>query len=164
MEVTTITKRIILESKYIDKEIRNHLLNKLNDTVLKDCSREHGYILKILEITHIVEHFIERSNSQNIFVVEFRAEVLKPIEGLRIKANICMVYKDGLFLNIMDKQKMLIPKSNLTEYNFDDTNQIYVHKKIKDKSLKQEDEVEAIITAVGYNSKKFSCFGKIIEN
>ena len=125
MEVATITKRIILESNCIDKQILDHVLNKLNDTVLKDCSREHGYILKILEITRIIEHFIERSNSQNIFVVEFKAEVLKPVEGLRIKANICMVYKDGIFLNIMDKQKMLIPKSNLTEYDFDDTNNMY---------------------------------------
>tara|TARA_A100001011_G_scaffold400150_1_gene512732 strand:- start:2611 stop:3096 length:486 start_codon:yes stop_codon:yes gene_type:complete len=161
MEVITIQKKIILESSLLNSNILENLFLKLKENITCDCTKEYGYILNVVEIKRILDHKIERSNSNNIFFVEFTAEVLKPKEGLEIEGIICMIYKDGIFLNIMEKQKMLIPKSNLANYKFEESGKKFVHIE-NDKSLKNGDQVKAIITAVGYDNKKYSCFGKLI--
>ena len=75
---------------------------------------------KIIKINDIISHEISRANTDNIFNVDFDVEILKPEKGLEVEGVVCMVYKDGIFINILDKQKMLIPKSNLQKYKFND--------------------------------------------
>ena len=55
---------------------------------------------------------------------------------------------------------MLIPKSNLTDYIFDTELKLYKDK--KGKTIKMNDNIKAIITAVSYSNQKYSCFGSII--
>ena len=160
MQTVTIEKRICLSSKHLDQNIMDHLLSKITEFTYGNCTKEYGYIIKIIKINDIITHEISRANGDNIFNVSFEVQILKPEKDLEIEGTVCMIYKDGIFINILDKQKMLIPKSNLTDYIFDTELKLYKDK--KGKTIKMNDNIKAIITAVSYSNQKYSCFGSII--
>jgi DNA-directed RNA polymerase subunit E'/Rpb7 len=159
MQFITIQKRICLPSKYLDQNLMDHLLSKITELTYGNCTKEYGYILKIIKINDIISHEISRANTDNIFNVDFDVEILKPEKGLEVEGVVCMVYKDGIFINILDKQKMLIPKSNLQKYEFNDDLKIYEDE--DGKTIKINDTVKAVISAVSYSNQKYSCFGTI---
>lgn len=160
MQIITIEKRICLHSKHLDQNFMDHLLCKISELTYGNCTKEYGYIINIIKINFIVSHEINRANSDNIFNVNFDAEILKPEKDLEIEGIVCMIYKDGIFINILNKQKMLIPKSNLSEYTFDSELKMYQHK--NGETIKMNDNIKAVITAVSYSNQKYSCFGSII--
>jgi len=160
MTKVTIEKRVHLESKFLDCDIVKHLLLKLQNLTSQECTKKYGYILDIDSNIEIVSHEISRANTVNVFLVSFQAEILKPVAGDRMVGTVCMVYKDGIFIIIKNKQKMLIPNIFLKEYIFNEVEGFYIND-IGSKLIKEGDEIEAIVTAAQYNKNNFSCFGSL---
>lgn len=160
MTKVTIEKRIHLESRFLDCDVFKHLFLKLKHITSKECSKKHGYILDIDDKIDIISQEISRANTDNIFVVRFQAEILKPMEGDRMVGIVCMLYKDGIFIIIKNRQKMLIPQIFLKEYTFNEAEGFYIND-IGSKLIKEGDEIEAIVTATQYNKNNFSCFGSL---
>ena len=160
MTKVTIEKRVHLESKFLDCDIVNHLFQKLQRITSQECSKKYGYILDIDDNIEIISQEISRANTDNIFFVRFQAEILKPVAGDRMLGTVCMVYKDGIFIIIKNKQKMLIPKIFLKEYTFNELEGFYMND-IGSKLIKEGDEIGAIVTAAQYNKNNFSCFGSL---
>lgn len=160
METVMITRRICLPSRYLDHNIKIHLLRELSNTTRDQCSKEHGHIISVKKINEIVDHKIGRANSDNVFTLEFQALTLNPKVGVEVMGTVCMVYKDGIFINIMGKQKMLIPATSLTEdsgnYRFSEATGSFENDQC---SIKVGDDIEAIITASQYSNGFFSCLG-----
>lgn len=150
---TTIRKRIFLESKYLDKKIKQHLLSKLREKMYNECTNDIGYILHIEDDIKII------SNINNVFIVEFNAEIFKPEPNDEYDSKICMIYKDGIFVDIKDRQKMLIPASSLKDYTYNDENNTFYK---DDLHLSKDDIIRCKISAVRYNNRKFSCFGSLV--
>jgi len=158
MNSVVIDKRICLESKFLDQEILQHLLEKIKKTTLKECTNDYGYIIEVKKIIKIVEHEIGRANTENVFLVRFEALTLKPEPGKKMVGKVCMVYKDGIFITIMGKQRMLIPKSYLTDYTYNEADCCYENDK---NVIRNDDEISSIVTASQYNKQSFSCFGSL---
>lgn len=150
---TIIEKRLYLEPKYLDSNFHEHLLQKLRDTIVGECTKEYGHILSIDRITEII------SNEDTIFTLKFEAMTLKPEVGKILEGKVCMVFKDGIFLKVADKQKMLIPSLTLREYTYNEDTASY----IKDKNKITIDSViRGKITAVKYDKRNFSCVGTLV--
>lgn len=147
-----IQKRVYLEPKYLDQNIMKHLLHKITKETSGECTKEYGHILSVKKIIEIVD------NKDTVFTVKFEAETLKPDINSNFTGIVCMVYKDGLFVNVAQKQKMLIPSSTLNGYIFDELSSSYVKEKQK---IKEGDEIQVIVTAVKYNKQSFSCVGTL---
>ena len=162
MSAEIIEKRICLECKFLDSNIMDHLLQELKKTCENECSEKYGYILNINKIIKIKDHKIGRANCGNIFIINFEAEILKPDLGNKFIAKVCMIYKDGIFVIIKNKQKMLIPRNNIIKYNFNEHNNTYINKNDNNDTIKINDEIQVIVTASKYNKKNFSCFGSIV--
>ena len=160
MAKVTIEKKIHLESKFLDWNINKHLFQKLQHITSQECSKKYGYILDIDANVEIISQEISRANTDNIFFVSFQAEILKPVAGNLMVGIVCMVYKDGIFIIIKNRQKMLIPKIFLKEYTFNEVEGYYIND-IGSKLIKEGDEIEAIVTAAQYNKNNFSCFGSL---
>ena len=162
METVTITRRICLPSRFLDHNIKHHLLRELSTATKDECSKDHGHIISIKGIGQIVDHKIGRANADNVFTVEFQALTLNPKVGLEVPGTVCMIYKDGVFINIMDKQKMLIPATSLVkddcDHGFDEITGNY---KISGRCIKVGDDVEASITDSQYSNGFFSCLGAL---
>jgi DNA-directed RNA polymerase subunit E'/Rpb7 len=154
MSKVVLTKRVYLDSKYLDSDILGHLLTVLKENTKNDCTKDNGHILDIIRIIDIVD------NEGNVFIVRFEANTLKPEPGSSFQGVVCMVYRDGIFINIKERQKMLIPVTNLKGYTFDQTRSAYVKGK---KVIANGTEVFATVTASKYNKGNFSCFGSLKE-
>ena len=69
-----------------------------------------------------------------------------------------MIFSAGIFVNIKDIFKILIPLNELKNYVYDNTE----NKFVKDnKIIKVGDIIKVIIIDTKYSKKSFSCFGKI---
>ena len=74
-----------------------------------------------------------------------------------------MIYKDGIFINVLDKQKILIPAYTLADaYDFNLEKNSYVGKDDEDDVIKEGTVLSVKITASQYNNLNFSCFGTIV--
>lgn len=159
MDKAVLEKRILLDSKYLTKDIKQHICNKLVEVTKEECSKDYGYIIEIIKILEIKGHEIGRVNFDNIFTVIFEAYILNPVSGAEFEGVVCLIYKDGVFVNILDKQKMLIPKESIKDYKFDEDKNIY---KKGDSVITQDTKVKVRVTASQYRKKSFSCFGSLI--
>lgn len=152
-----LEKKISIESEYLFKNLKEHLFNKLKRIYENECTKDNGYFLNINKILKIKDNFIS-SNCENIFNVEFEAETLKPEIGKKIKGTVCMIFSGGIFINVENIMKILIPESNLKEYKFDQSETCF---KGKNNTIKKDDDITVCISGVKYSKKKFSCFGTL---
>lgn len=160
MTTNIIERKICLESEYLDANIFEHLLKKIKDSTLDECSKEYGHFMGVKKIKNIKDNSFS-SNCENVFLVEFEVETLKPEIDNKYTGKVCMIFSGGIFI-IFEKIKILIPQTSLNDYEFDTDNNCFTNKETN-KIIKQNDEITAIITGVQYNKKKFSCVGKIFE-
>ena len=160
MNIVKIKKRILLESKYLSSDINKYICQNLIKITENECSKDYGYIIEIIKIIDIQEHEIGRVNFDNIFTVLFEAKILNPVPDTEFDAIVCLIYKDGIFVNIHNKQKMLIPRKNIEEYDFNEEKNRY---ETKTSQIKLDDKVRVKITASQYRKKSFSCFGTLIK-
>lgn len=149
-----IKKRIFLPPKCLDSNITKHILKYLKLKTRNKCTKDYGYILSIKNIISI------ESIESTIFNVIFKAKTLKPVVGAIFDGIVCKVYKDGLFIDIMNTQKMLIPSSLMNDYIYNEEDNLYYK---ENKKICKDTKVKAIVTAVQYNKQKFSCFGELKE-
>lgn len=163
MDTTIIEKRICLESRFLDSNYEQHLLNKANQDTKNECSQKYGFIIRLIKIHKILDHEINRVNADNVFTVKFEAETLKPEPDKIFRGSVCMVYKDGIFINVLNKQKILIPAYVLTDnYSFNNEKNLYIGNNDPDDIIKEGTILDVKITASQYNNLNFSCFGTIV--
>lgn len=149
-----IERRVYIEPKYLDTNLMKHILNKIKQTTINECTKEYGHILSVDRIVEIT------ANIDTIFTVKFEVTTLKPEPGKKFDAVVCMIYKDGIFVNIAEKQKMLIPVVNLIDYKYNEAENVYINTKTKNK-ISMGDTIQIKVTAAKYSNQNFSCVGSI---
>jgi DNA-directed RNA polymerase subunit E'/Rpb7 len=65
-----------------------------------------------------------------------------------------MVFSSGLFVNVMNKFKVLIPINYLENYLFENN---YFINSINKNTIKEGDKVKFEITGIKYSKKQFNC-------
>jgi DNA-directed RNA polymerase subunit E'/Rpb7 len=160
--MTILIKKISIEPKCMDNKIISSILTKLKTQVENDCSKENGYILSINKIIKILEVNISSANSDIICTVKFDANILKPEIGKILQGKVCMVFDKGIFIDVHNKLKVLVPESSISKlgYSFNIPKNIFV-KDDKD-HIKIDDILTVKITGLKYSKKNFSCFADLI--
>ena len=158
METVLITRHICLPSRFLDKNINEHILGEMSELTKDECGKEYGHIVSIKSIKRIIDQKIGRAEADNVFTVEFEALTFNPKVGKEVPGSVCMVYKDGIFLRIMGKQLLLVPASALQGYHYSEINNSYEG---NESTIELGDEVNAIITASQYSNRSFSCLGTL---
>ena len=130
-----------------------HLTEKIVRTTVGECTKEHGHILSVNHIVEITD------NKDTIFYIKFEAETLKPDEGCRLHGRVCLVFKDGIFIDVFGCQKIMIASKSMNDFKYDSEKQVFRNDK---KVISAGDEIEVEITKVRYNKKKFDCLGKLV--
>ena len=152
-----IKQKVSIHSKYLDHNIKTHLLNKLKETFIGKCTFEYGYIIGINKIIKVGENSIAPANSLVIFDLIYEAEVLKPEIGQVLSGKVCMVFQHGIFVEIQDKMKVLIPVTSIPSYRFEENR--YVND--NDDEISLGNELLIVIVMIKYEKKAFNCIGKI---
>ena len=158
METKIITRRICLNDRFLDHNIRDHMLCELTTMTKNECTKEYGYILSINTLDKILSHEIGRANGGNIFTLKFKADTLNPVVGKEVTGVVFHVFAIGIFINVMGKQKILVPVTSLKNYVFNELTSIYEHSENSD-IINVGDSIIVTITDSQYNSGGFSCLG-----
>ena len=160
MGLEILRQRLVIDNCYLGRNLQTHILNRLKEVIENDCTKEYGYIIKINKLLKIVDNYISNVNSELIFIVEFEAETIKPEIGNIYDDEIFLVLKGGIFFNVSNKFKVLVPPDALIEYTFDADNKMY---KNGENKLAKGTKCQLSITGVRYVNKKFDCFAKIVS-
>ena len=121
----SIQKRISLPYKFLNSSLKEHIFNYIQNSIGDECSKEYGYIIDIKKDFEIIDHEISRLKNELIFLLAFKADTLKPESGDEIDGQVCMIFSDGIFVNIKDKLKILVPSSNLTDYKYNHNENVF---------------------------------------
>lgn len=150
---TIIQKTIYLDPKYLDNNIMEHLLSTLKNNMIGSCNKEFGHILSINKIIKILY------TEDTFFNLEFESETLKPNIGDIFDGEVKMISKNGIFAEIKNIQKVLIPISCLQDYNFNIEEKSFVN---GDFSIKEKNNIKICIKNVQYSKNNFNCIGYLI--
>ena len=148
-----VIKRVYLDPKFLDTNIMKHLLDKCTELYVGECTKENGHILSVKRIVNVIK------NEDTVFTVSFEVDALKPKAGDKLFGTVCMLFKDGIFAQVSEKQKILIPAVTIKDYIYDDASHTYLN---ENKKIKVGDNIEAIVTAAQYSKKNFSCIGCLV--
>ena len=157
----TINKRICLPYKFLDSSLKEHIFEHVKESLHDECSKEYGYILDIKKGIEIIDHEISRLRNDLIFTVSFKANTLNPRTGDEVEGDVCMIFSDGVFVNIKDKLKILVPCSNLLEYTYNHDENSFIRK--DGKKIMMGDIIKLVVQASMYNENKISCFASLKE-
>ena len=159
--LTTITQNVSIEAMYLDSNIKNHILNKLKKNMEGKCTFEYGYIITVNKIIRIGDNTIGSANSLVIFNIVYEADVLKPETGHVLSGKVCMVFQHGIFVNVYEKMKVLVPATSMINYKYqqDQNNFTWL-----EQSIENGVEVTIDIVMTKYEKKQFSCIGKLHES
>lgn len=159
MTTKLIERRICLNPENLTIDIMDDILLKVKEITKNECTKDDGYILDVNRILRIKDNYISNANCDTVFIVEFEAVILKPKNGEVFSGEVCMIFAGGIFLNVKNKQKILVSKSSLSDYTFDQVNKTFKNKEtvIKEKSI-----LDVIVTGTKYSKQSFSCFGTLV--
>ena len=136
-----IQKRICLEPEFLNTNLKKNIFDKLKKTTNNECSKEFGYILNIVKLIKIVDNYVSNASSEIVFEVMFEIETLKPEIDKVFTGEVCMIFGGGIFLNIKNKIKVLIPLTSIKDYKFIQSEKIL--RKCEDE-IKQGDKINSI--------------------
>ena len=160
MEEKRLTRNILLQSDQLDGNLFENIKKKVMSEYEGKCSKNDGYIVKILEFLTISGGKIVNGCAP-LFTVDFKAQILKPEKGKIIKCKTQMIYNHGIFAGFNDL-KIIIPKSFLHDYSFGTGKEDSFYIK-KGEKICVGDDIEIKITDLQYEKKNFSCVGKLIN-
>jgi DNA-directed RNA polymerase subunit E'/Rpb7 len=159
MGIETLRQRLVIDNSFLGRNLNASILSRLKEVAENDCTKEYGYIIKVIKLLKIVDNYISNVNSELVFIVDFQAQTLKPEVNSIFEDEIFLVLRGGIFFDINGKFKVLIPPNSLTSYTFNADTKSYENKTEK---LTKGVKCKLKITGIRYINKKFDCFGELI--
>lgn len=151
-----VEEKIYIEPGLINENLIENIKKKVKEN-LGTCNPEYGYILKIYDKIDISRNKISSTDSGAFFQVKFNINCLKPKTGDELQGVVCMIFSEGIFVDVMNKIKVLIPKDNLKGFEYNKEKNSFVSKRI----IKVGDTITTKITIVKYEKGNFSCIGTL---
>ena len=125
-----------------------------------NCNKEYGYILEVIDLVKIIDNIIDNTNSFPVFTVTCKIECLKPKIGDIYDGNVCMVFENGIFVDIKNKIKTLIPTIHLKDFEYNSDEKSFKNDNI---TIDINSEVKIELTSIKYEKKQFICIGKLSQ-
>ena len=154
--IVTIHQKVSIDPKYLDSNISYHILQRIRSIMEDTCTLKYGYIMSVNKIIKLGSNIIAPANSLVIYDVTYEAETILPSPGLILDGDVCMIFENGILVDICGKTQILVPLENMEGYKFD--NNSFVQDKDE---ICVGCNVTIIITMVKYEKKEFKCIGKL---
>lgn len=157
MSVASIRKRICVEPKFLNSNVKKHIYDKICDQMLDKCDQQHGYILEIHSDIKILSNIVSSAGVGVFFDVEFTATALKPEVGHKYDGEAVMIYAHSIFV-VIGKIKVMIPVDKMNGYKYNKTKSCYTK---NSKNIKVGDKVQISIDKISYDKQNFICIGSL---
>jgi len=169
-EKILVDGHVILSPDELHLDIYSLLEQKIKDKYIV-CNREYGYIKSLCKIHNKFRSDVERNTGNVKIHVRFLAERILPIIGKQLICTVHMIFNHGIFAQIGENIKILIPLASITDGKFftngDPTNEgsdqplfkIESRDPSKSKIILRDDIITITITEVKYNKNRYNCIG-----
>lgn len=153
-----IIKNFCIEPKNLNSNVKSHIFEKIKTELIGKCEDDYGYISNIYDDIEILSNSISSAGIGIFFNVKFRALVIKPEIKKIYRGKVFMIFSNGIFVQIFEKMKVLIPLDNLKDYKFDSNSNCFVKNK---KTISKNDIVDVEINMMKYEKQNFNCIGSL---
>jgi DNA-directed RNA polymerase subunit E'/Rpb7 len=158
METLHLRRKIPLDPKYFNSNIKEHLYRKLNDSLKNKCTQTSGYVVSVDPDIKVSESTVN-IHGQGLFEVSYSVQTLKPRKDQVLEGNVCMVFAQGVLVEIHGKMKVLIPPDRIGKYKFDEDEGTFNYKK---KIIRESDTISVCIDMIKYENNNFNCIGFLV--
>lgn len=155
METLHLRKKIPLEPKYFNSNLKDHLYKKLSNSLRNKCTQTSGYVVSVSPDIEITDNTVN-IHGQGLFEVSYSVQTLKPKEGQILEGKVCMIFRQGVLIEVHGKMKVLIPPDRMGKYKFDEFSETF---KYKSKTIQEGDIISVKIDMIKYENNKFDCIG-----
>lgn len=157
--MVVIEKWITIKPSKLGDNINENIKQQLKKEFILKCDESLGYFTDVKKVYKILDNYITNSSSDIMCLVKFEADIFRPTVGMIIDdAEILKIYENGILLNAMNIQKILIPSHTLPADCVIENNIL----KIGEKKLTEHNKMKVKIKAVKYDNKKFNCIGLVV--
>ena len=166
MSTTLIIEgNVTLTPSELRENIQELLVSKLNKKYLT-CNINYGYVYKILAVHNKYTTLIDNNSSNINFDLKFKIERILPIVNMKLNCTVHTIFNHGIFAQVEDKIKILVPSSTISDYFFQKNQSDSIPascfcKKDKSSIIKKNDTISIIITDVKYSKNRYNCIGKL---
>lgn len=159
METKQINTKICIPPSDLNSKIKENIVDKIKDKIIGKCYKDVGYICNLISLDGIMDSSILPTNPNIIFTVLITVEYLKPIIGKVYKTKVCMIFGRGIFAEIENNIKVLIPIDKIENYKYNDIDEIFEG---KEKNIVKDDILDIKIYDFKYSNNMFNCLGVLV--
>lgn len=153
-------RRICLPPKFLDSNIPQHISEILKKDLQGKCDQEYGYILKVYDNIHILDNTVSNTGAGVYYHVKFGLKVLKPKIGETYTGTVCMIFPNGIFVEVQDKMKVLIPVNKMGDYKYNKSKNVFATDR---QTISTGCTVEMRIDLIKYERQNFNCIGTFLN-
>lgn len=158
MNTAIVTKKVFLENKYINKDYKKHLVEKLKNEKEK-CDQEIGYILSVNnDDVNVIKNVVSPDSKGLFFTISYTVNRLKPEINQEYKGVIVMILEDAIFVEIESVLKVVVSMWKHPDYVY--KKETFSNGK---RTLKVGDPIKVVITLYRYQDSSFNCIGTLKE-
>jgi DNA-directed RNA polymerase subunit E'/Rpb7 len=158
MSRITVDKKICIEPKFLDSKLLSHIYTRIVDQMVGKCDQNYGYILKVYESITILENSLATASTGVFFNVRFDIKILKPKIKGSYSGIVCMIFQEGIFVEVSNKMKVLIRTNEMDGYKYSKSKNIF---KKNDKTISKDDTLDITIEMIKYEKQHFNCIGSL---
>ena len=138
----------------------------MNETLGKQfegkCTKEYGYLIKIDDISKLLEQVVMRTGGGIRCLVDVWSETLKPTVGAEIDATIDLISPHGIFCRFL-KLRMRLPLKNCGSFairqDFSSTSLVDPETK---KTIKKQDVIRVKVQDVRFENDRYTCLVSLV--
>lgn len=163
LKLITLERKITLEPEYLDCNFKRHVWDKIVKVCLNTVNKDTGHIVGIRKIMKIMDNKISNVNSEIIFTVKFKADVLKPEAGKIFEGVVHIIFGSGIFVSIQDKFQVLIPEYKLRDkYTLNIVDKIFENKEDPSDNIECKQIRSVKIIDLRFTKQNFQCVGELV--
>jgi len=159
METIKLRRKFCMKPNLFDTNLETHLFNKINNVLTGFCTKSYGYVISINPEFNIIDNEVS-ANGSILFDVEFTANTLKPKVGQVLEGKVCMIFNNGIFVEVEGKMKVLIPSNRIENMSFNQTSETFDN---ENTSIHLGDVIKLQIYQLRYHKRGFKIIGILID-
>lgn len=161
MTTVKVTETIYMEPSTLCSNLKTLIKRALIARMDGKCDQTYGYILGVEDGIKIKNNTVSSASDGVFFTVEFKIKALKPKIGDEFKGTVCMVFEQGIFVEVENKMKVLIPTEKMTGFKYSKSKERFKSTGAPKKYISRGDGITVILDKIKYENQNFSCIGSL---
>lgn len=109
---------VIIHPTELHSELHSLLVQKIRQRMVQgECTRDHGYLIEVRDLDRILDNKVSYDGTVLVRCV-FDVTYFKPEVGMEMKENVIDIFEQGIFCNIKNRIRTLIPRVSLVGYTY----------------------------------------------